>query len=164
MSINKVILTGRIGADIALKKTQAGISCCNFQIAVDRVRSKSQDHSEIDWISCQAWRQSAEYLCNYAKKGTLIAIDGRIQTRSYDNASGQKVYVTEVVCERVEILKQPSTQLNGQKTQLASKSLYAEEGEFASDYMPTITGYKDPYSDDYGSNPVLDINSYDLPF
>ena len=163
MSINKVILTGRIGADIALKKTQAGISCCNFQIAVDRVRSKSQDHSEIDWISCQAWRQSAEYLCNYAKKGTLIAIDGRIQTRSYDNASGQKVYVTEVVCERVEILKQPSTQGSGkQQTRSSQGYQYTDDGGFTNNY--TSTGYQDPFANDYGSGPTLDISSDDLPF
>lgn len=117
--INRVILTGRLTKDPELRKTQSGLSVCNFLLAVDRPKQKGQDKAITDWISCQAWRQSADYICNYAKKGALLAVDGRIQTSSYDNAAGQKVHSTEIVCEHVEIQRQASTQGSGnQKTSL----------------------------------------------
>lgn len=93
------------------------MSVCSFQLAVDRPKQKGQDDAVTDWISCQVWRQAADYICNYAKKGALLAVDGRLQTHSYDNASGQKVHVTEVVCERVEIQRQASTQGSGKRDQ-----------------------------------------------
>ena len=95
------------------------------------------------------------------KKGALLAVDGRLQTRSYDNASGQKVHVTEVVCERVEIQRQASTQTGKQQTRLNQGFQYADGG-FANSY--TSSGYQDPFADDYGSGPTLDISSDDLPF
>ena len=160
--INRVILTGRLARDPELRKTQSGLSVCSFQLAVDRPKLKGQDEAVTDWISCQAWRQSADYICNYAKKGALLAVDGRLQTRSYDNASGQKVHVTEVVCERVEIQRQASTQAGKQQTRSNQGTQYAENGGFANTY--TSSGYQDPFADDYGSGPTLDISSDDLPF
>ena len=115
------------------------------------------------WISCQAWRQAADYICNYAKKGALLAVDGRLQTRSYDNSSGQKVHVTEVVCERVEIQRQASSQSSGkQQTRSSQGYQHTDDGGFANNY--TSTGYQDPFANDYGSGPTLDISSDDLPF
>ena len=114
--INRVILTGRLARDPELRKTQSGLSVCGFQLAVDRPKLKGQDEAVTDWISCQAWRQSADYICNYAKKGALLAVDGRIQTRNYDNASGQKVYVTEVVCDSVQLLESKSASENRSAT------------------------------------------------
>lgn len=160
--INRVILTGRLTKDPELRKTQSGLSVCSFQLAVDRPKQKGQDEAITDWISCQAWRQSADYICNYAKKGALLAVDGRLQTRSYDNASGQKIHVTEVVCERVEIQRQASTQAGKQQTRSNQGTQYAENGGFANTY--TSSGYQDPFADDYGSGPALDISSDDLPF
>ena len=66
--INRVILTGRLARDPELRKTQSGLSVCGFQLAVDRPQLKGQDEAVTDWISCQAWRQSADYICNYAKR------------------------------------------------------------------------------------------------
>lgn len=160
--INRVILTGRLARDPELRKTQSGLSVCSFQLAVDRPKQKGQDDAVTDWISCQAWRQAADYICNYAKKGALLAVDGRLQTRSYDNASGQKIHVTEVVCERVEIQRQASTQAGKQQTRSNQGTQYAENGGFANTY--TSSGYQDPFADDYGSGPTLDISSDDLPF
>nr|DAM89301.1 MAG TPA: Single strand binding protein [Caudoviricetes sp.] len=160
--INRVILTGRLARDPELRKTQSGLSVCSFQLAVDRPKQKGQDDAVTDWISCQVWRQAADYICNYAKKGALLAVDGRLQTRSYDNASGQKVHVTEVVCERVEIQRQASTQAGKQQTRSNQGTQYAENGGFANTY--TSSGYQDPFADDYGSGPTLDISSDDLPF
>ena len=146
--INRVILTGRLARDPELRKTQSGLSVCSFQLAVDRPKQKGQDDAVTDWISCQVWRQAADYICNYAKKGALLAVDGRLQTRSYDNASGQKVHVTEVVCERVEIQRQASTQAGKQQTRSNQGTQYAENGGFANTY--TSSGYQDPFADDYG--------------
>ena len=161
--INRVILTGRLSRDPELRKTQSGLSVCSFQFAVDRPKQKGQDEAVTDWISCQAWRQAADYICNYAKKGALLAVDGRLQTRSYDNASGQKVHVTEVVCERVEIHRQASSQGgNKQATRSNQGYQYTDDGGFTNNY--TSTGYQDPFADDYGPGPALDISSDDLPF
>lgn len=128
--INRVILTGRLARDPELRKTQSGLSVCGFQLAVDRPKLKGQDEAVTDWISCQAWRQSADYICNYAKKGALLAVDGRIQTRSYDNASGQKVNVTEVVCKRVEIQRQASTQSSGKQQTSLNQDSYTNDEVF----------------------------------
>lgn len=165
--INRVVITGRLSKDPDLRKTQSGLSVCSFQLAVDRPKQNGQDDAVTDWISCQAWRQAADYICNYAKKGALLAVDGRLQTRSYDNASGQKVHVTEIVCERVEIQRQASTQGSGKpqygtttSANTASRSVtyaYGSSG-FAN------PEYQDPFANDYGSGPALDISSDDLPF
>ena len=160
--INRVILTGRLARDPELRKTQSGLSVCSFQLAVDSPKLQGQDEAVTDWISCQAWRQSADYICNYAKKGALLAVDGRIQTRSYDNASGQKVNVTEVVCERVEIQRQASSQGGNKQARSSQGYQYTADGGFANTY--TSSGYQDPFADDYGSGPALDISSDDLPF
>lgn len=160
--INRVVITGRLARDPELRKTQSGLSVCSFQLAVDRPKQKGQDDAVTDWISCQVWRQAADYICNYAKKGALLAVDGRLQTRSYDNSNGQKVHITEVVCEKVEIQRQASTQAGKQQTRSNQGTQYAENGGFANTY--TSSGYQDPFADDYGSGPTLDISSDDLPF
>lgn len=160
--INRVILTGRLARDPELRKTQSGLSVCSFQLAVDRPKQKGQDDAVTDWISCQVWRQAADYICNYAKKGALLAVDGRLQTRSYGNASGQKVHVTEIVCERVEIQRQASTQGGNKQARSSQGYQYTADGGFANTY--TSSGYQDPFADDYGSGPALDISSDDFPF
>lgn len=129
--INRVILTGRLTKDPELRKTKTGMSVCNFLLAVDRPKQKGQDKVVTDWISCQAWRQSADYICRYAKKGALLAVDGRIQTNSYDNAAGQKVHSTEIVCERVEIQRQASTQGSGKQQTSVNQDSYTNDEVFA---------------------------------
>lgn len=128
--INRVILTGRLTKDPELRKTKTGMSVCNFLLAVDRPKQKGQDKAMTDWISCQAWRQSADYICSYAKKGALLAVDGRIQTSSYDNAAGQKVHSTEIVCEQVEIQRQASTQGSGKQQTSVNQDSYTNDEVF----------------------------------
>lgn len=167
--INRVILTGRLARDPELRKTQSGLSVCSFQLAVDRPKQKGQDDAVTDWISCQVWRQAADYICNYAKKGALLAVDGRIQTRSYDNASGQKVNVTEVVCERVEIQRQASSQASGKSQYNSGSTTRDNTASRSASSAYGSTGfanheYQDPFGEDYSSGPTLDISSDDLPF
>ena len=108
-SINSIVLAGRITKEPELRKTQTGKSVCSFVIACDRPKTKDGE-SAADFISCVAWNQSADYLCAYAHTGDLIGIQGSIQTRSYDDQSGQRRYVTEVLANRLTILSSVSRQ------------------------------------------------------
>ena len=93
ININSVTLVGRITKDIELRKTSSNTSVCNFTVAVDRrFQSQQNGGQSADFINCIAWRQSADFLSSYASKGTIVAVEGRIQTRSYDGQNG-KVYV-----------------------------------------------------------------------
>ena len=114
--INNVTLIGRLTKDIELKYTGSGLAVAQFTLAVARDFASQNGEKETDFINCVMWRKSAETLANYAGKGTLIGVVGRIQTRSYDNQEGQRVYVTEVNAERFNFLekKAENTQANNQ--------------------------------------------------
>ena len=104
--INHVILIGRLGKDPELRSTTSGKNCCSFTLAVGRdITSGKSVNQDTDWINCVAWGTQADNLCKYQEKGSLIAVEGRIQTRSYDNQNGQKVYVTEVLVSRIQYLE-----------------------------------------------------------
>ena len=101
--INRVVLVGRITKDPELRKTQSGTSVVSFTIACNRrVPSQGQD---ADFINCVAWGKTADFMAQYAKKGALLGLEGRIQTRSYDDKDGKRVYVTEVVADSVQFLE-----------------------------------------------------------
>lgn len=103
--INSVALNGRLTRDVDLRYTTSGIAVGQFTLAVDRRFKSKSGNRETDFISCQIWRKSAENLANYAHKGSLIGIEGRIQTRTYDNKQGQKIYATEVIAENFSLLE-----------------------------------------------------------
>lgn len=101
--INVTTLTGRITKDPELRKTQNGTSVVSFTIACNRrVPSQGQD---ADFISCVAWNKTADFMAQYVRKGALLGLEGRIQTRSYDDKDGKRVYVTEVVADSVQFLE-----------------------------------------------------------
>ncbi len=100
MSINKVILTGRLGKDPELRYTPKGTAVASFSMAVTDSYNREVTH----WVTCVVWGKPAENCANYLSKGSLVGIDGRIQTRNYENQEGRKVYVTEIVADRVEFL------------------------------------------------------------
>lgn len=102
--INDVALTGRITKDLEKHETGKGTSVVNFSLAVDHQFKNSNGDREADFIGIQAWGMTADLLCKYCGKGSLIGIEGRIQTRNYENNQGQRVYVTEVVAENVTFL------------------------------------------------------------
>lgn len=95
LNLNKVVLGGRLTADVELKQTMSGISACTFTIAVNRRYSKDGEQ-ECDFINCQAWRQTAEFVSRHFRKGSSICVTGAIQTRSWTDNNGQKRYATEV--------------------------------------------------------------------
>lgn len=146
--MNSVNLTGRLTKDIDLRKTQSNLSVCQFTLAVKKQFVK-EGQLEADFISCQAWRQSADYLAKYASKGDKIEVTGKLATRNYDDKDGKKVYVTEVVCESVEICSLKNKQGNienaiEQQTQETDNSMFG--------------GKKSGLGSD------LEISSDDLPF
>ena len=108
MSINNVVLTGRLTKDVELRATSSGANVCNFTLAVDDYNGKE---NIAYFVECVAWNKQAEFLCNYCKKGHQVGVTGKITTRSYDRKDGTKAYVTEVVCNQVQSF-QPKEQTN----------------------------------------------------
>ncbi|MFP7775867.1 single-stranded DNA-binding protein [Streptococcus dysgalactiae] len=111
--INNIVLVGRMTKDAELRYTPSQVAVATFTLAVNRTFKSQNGEREADFINCVIWRQPAENLANWAKKGTLIGITGRIQTRNYENQQGQRVYVTEVVAESFQVLES-RTQQSGQ--------------------------------------------------
>ena len=115
--INRVVLVGRLTRDPELRTTGSGISVATFTLAVDRQFTNASGQREADFVSCVIWRKAAENFCNFTSKGSLVGIQGRIQTRNYDNKDGQRVYVTEVLVDNFSLLEsrreRESRQQNG---------------------------------------------------
>ena len=104
-SFNKVILIGNMTADPELKQTASGTSVCSFSIAVNRRFSKAdQNQQTVDFINIVTWRQSAEFVSRYFKKGNPILICGQLQTRTWNDNQGQKRYATEVIADEVSFV------------------------------------------------------------
>ena len=102
--MNKVILIGRLTADPELRYTPSGAAVCSFRIAVDRPFNSQSGEREADFINIVVWNKAAENTAKYMSKGRQIAVEGRLQIRSYDGNDGQRRWVTEVVADRVEFL------------------------------------------------------------
>lgn len=101
--MNRVILIGRLTKDPELRYTPNGVATCSFTLAVDRPFNKEKE-KEADFVPIVVWRQLAETCSNYLKKGRLVAVEGRIQVRNYENNEGKRVYVTEVIADNVRFL------------------------------------------------------------
>lgn len=151
--MNKVILIGRLTKDLELKKTTSGKSFVNFSVAVDRPFNNAQGQREADFINCIAWNKTAENMSSFVGKGSLIAVDGRIQTRNYENNEGKRVYVTEVVAEFVQFLGSKSG-----STTTQAKPVQSNNND---DFFGGIDE-KTTSSNDFLSN--LEINEDELPF
>lgn len=102
---NKVILIGRTTKEVDLRRTSSGTAVATFTLAVDNRFVLKDGKSSTDFISCVAWANTAETMEKYVRKGALIAVEGRIQTRNYDNKEGNRVYITEVVVENMRMLE-----------------------------------------------------------
>lgn len=107
--INRVVLVGRITRDPELRRTSTGTPVVSFTLAVDNRFAPKDSERTADFISCIAWNNAAEVLEKYVKKGALLGIDGRLQTRTYDGKDGKRVYITEVVCESLRMLDTKSS-------------------------------------------------------
>lgn len=143
--LNNVSLVGRLTKDVELRYTPSNVAVATFTLAVNRTFKNENGDREADFINCVMWRQQAENLANWAKKGALIGITGRIQTRSYDNQQGQRVYVTEVVAEQFQLLESRNSQ--GQQGNQGQRAQAQQQA-------PDFSRQAEP----------LDISSDDLPF
>ncbi|MCF0115566.1 MAG: single-stranded DNA-binding protein [Erysipelotrichaceae bacterium] len=157
--INRVVLVGRLTKDVEVRKTTSGLSVARFTIACNR-RVAQGAQQQADFINCVAWRQSADFLGQYAKKGALLGVEGRIQTSSFDRADGTKQYTTEVVCDSCQILESKSASQNraAQQNTYNPTPSYNQGG-----FEPSPSFGPDNSFDDFGG-PGLDISSDDLPF
>jgi single-strand DNA-binding protein len=127
--LNICVLIGRLTKDPDLRFTPNGVAVANFTLAVDRVFSKEK---ETDFIPCVVWRKQAENCAEYIGKGSLVAVEGRIQVRSYDDKNGQRRWITEIICDSVQFLDRKGTDINvGSKTEGIG-----QEVEFSEDDIP----------------------------
>ena len=155
MSINNVVLVGRMTRDAELRYTPSNVAVATLTLAVNRPFKNQNGEHEADFINVVIWRQQAENLANWAKKGALIGITGRIQTRSYDNQQGQRVYVTEVVAETFQLLESRSVR-EGQ----GQGGSYAPSNQASTQPTPDFSRQENPF----GQTNPLDISDDDLPF
>lgn len=125
--INNTVLVGRMVRDAELRYTPSNQAVATFTLAVNRDFKNQNGEREADFINCVIWRQQAENLANWAKKGDLIGITGRIQTRSYENQQGQRVYVTEVVADSFQLLE--SQKERGNQSQSYSQPDFGRQAE-----------------------------------
>ena len=160
--INRVVLTGRLTRDLELRRTQSGTSVVSFTLAVDR-NFRREGQPEADFINCVAWNRQAETMAQYLHRGSLIGVDGRLQTRNYENQQGQRVYVTEVVADNFQILESR-----------AARESHTGNYSGGFDTPSSTAGYSSPsqgipnFARDnnapFGNSSPMDISDDDLPF
>ena len=154
--INRVVLVGRLTKDPVLRKTANGASVTSFTLACTR-RYKQEGQPDADFINTVVWNKTADSVSQYTHKGSLVGVEGRIQTRSYDDKDGKRVYVTEVVADSVQFLESKSAGASN-----ANSNAYVPDYDQGSNH-----GYQSDnsqsYSNDFTSS-TLDIASDDLPF
>jgi single-strand DNA-binding protein len=168
--INNVVLVGRMTRDAELRYTPSNQAVATFTLAVNRNFKNQNGEREADFINCVIWRQQAENLANWAKKGTLIGVTGRIQTRNYENQQGQRVYVTEIVADSFQILESRATRegqsggsYNGGFNNNNSSFGGSSNGGFSSQPSQQTPNFGRDESPFGNSNP-MDISDDDLPF
>lgn len=136
--LNKAILQGRLVADPELRHTQTGVAVATFRIACNRdFKSKDPNAQNADFISVVAWQQTAEFISRYFTKGSMILVDGRIQTRDYTDNSGQRRFVVEVVADRVNFCGYDQQNQQNQRPQQAQSYAPAEAQTAADPYAAT---------------------------
>ena len=145
--INNITLVGRLTKDSDLRYTSNGTATATFSLAVNRPFKSANGEREADFINCVIWRKNAEDFANFTRRGALVGITGRIQTRNYENKGGQRVYVTEIVVENFTLLE--------------SKKDGASNGQTGQSNTRSSHQPNDPFSSHSES---IDISDDDLPF
>lgn len=155
--INNVTVVGRLTREVDLRYTSNGTAYASFTLATDRDFKNQNGERETDFINCVMWRKPAENLANYTKKGSLIGVSGRIQTRNYENEQGQRVYVTEVLAEKFSFLESAKKDDNGVLSSGGTNTLGVNKNQNSSGNFAN----NDPFT---GSGDVIDVLDSDLPF
>jgi single-strand DNA-binding protein len=153
--INRVILVGRLTRDPELRYTQSGVAVARFTVAVNRNYVNQQGEREADFINVVTWRGLAENCAQYLKKGSLVGVDGRLQTGKYENQEGRMVYTTEVVADDVRFLEPKN------RTESPSASGFGTGGSYGGGGGYGRKPMDDPFADD---GKPIDISDDDLPF
>ncbi|MGJ9385312.1 single-stranded DNA-binding protein [Salipaludibacillus neizhouensis] len=184
--INRVVLVGRLTKDPELRYTANGIAVTSFTLAVNRPFTNTQGNKEADFINVVVWRKPAENVANYLKKGSLAGVDGRLQTRNFDNSEGRRIFMTEVVADSVQFLEPRGSGGSGgggnqNAGQGADQSNYGQQNDNSgyqgnpnqgSGQQGFGQGNKSGQGNQSGSNDdpfasdgkPIDINDDDLPF
>lgn len=163
--INASVLTGRLTKEVDLRYTGTGVAVGSFTLAVDRQFKNQQGERETDFIQCQIWRKAAENFANFTRKGSLVGIQGRIQTRNYENQQGQRVYVTEIIVENFTLLE--SREVTEQRPRGESNGGGFQGGNSRQGNNQTQNNFsnyntnEDPF---LSSGQSIDISDDDLPF
>ncbi|GAE34427.1 single-stranded DNA-binding protein [Halalkalibacter akibai] len=169
--LNRVVLVGRLTRDPELRYTPNGVAVANFTLAVNRTFSNQQGERDADFINCVIWRKPAENVANYLKKGSLAGVDGKIQTRSYDNNEGKRVFITEVVADSVQFLEprggnnanqgQGNDYFGGNPGYGGGGNDFAKQQNNNNQNRPSGGFNDDPFAND---GKPIDISDDDLPF
>ncbi|CAK1249325.1 single-stranded DNA-binding protein [Fructobacillus fructosus] len=149
--INRVVLTGRLTKDVELRYTQSGVAVGSFNLAVQRPFKTADGERESDFINAVIWRKAAENFANFTGKGALVAIEGRLQTRNYENNAGQRVYVTEVAVDNFSLLESKAD----------SEHRRQQNGSSNTQQRPQKQSAANPFSSNNGD---IDVSDDDLPF
>lgn len=157
--MNRVILIGRLTRDPEMRSTSNGMSVTRFTIAVTRTYQDQNGERGADFINCVAWRKQAENIAKYCKKGTQVAVEGRIQTGSYDAQDGSKRYTTDIICDNVSFLGSKSD--NNNNFVPNNNSNYETNNFENNNDIPSSDISEDPYKD-FGSE--IALNDDELPF
>ena len=155
--LNVVAIMGRLVADPELRTTQSGVNTCTFRIACDRNFARQGEQRQADFITIVAWRQQAEFVCKYFQKGSMIAIEGSLQTRQYQDRSGNNRTAVEVVANNISFASakaadKPSGRGFDEQTETYTREAHAAQNG--------AQGYSQGSADDFA---VIDDND-DLPF
>ena len=158
--MNKAILIGRLTRDPELRTTPTGRNVCQFSVAVSRNFTNANGEREADFINCVVWDKQAENLVKYQKRGNQIAVEGRIQTRNYDDKDGKKVYVTEVIATNVQFL---DSKCSGSDSAVSNTqpSNSSDLNQPSTQNTSTTNVENDPFAA-FGEK--ITINDNDLPF
>ncbi|MCS4485798.1 single-stranded DNA-binding protein [Staphylococcus americanisciuri] len=168
--INRVVLVGRLTKDPEYRTTPSGVSVATFTLAVNRTFTNAQGEREADFINCVVFRKQAENVSNFLFKGSLAGVDGRLQSRSYENQEGRRVYVTEVVCDSVQFLEPKSAnQRHAQNSPNPGNDFPSYGQSFGGQQQGQNSSYQNnqPAHNDNpfaNANGPIDISDDDLPF
>ena len=161
--MNKVVLIGRLTRDPELRYTGNNTPVATFSLAVNRNFSNQQGEREADFINIVVWRKQAENVKNYLTQGSQVAIDGRIQTRSYDDNNGQKRYVTEVIADNVEFLGSKNSSNNSNNMNIpVNNNMGPSPYDFGETSEPKGTDVESNPFADFGAS--IEISDDELPF
>ena len=127
--INRVVMVGRMTRDPELRRTGSGAAVTSFTLALNR-NYNSADGQQADYIPCVVWNKVAENVERYCSKGSLVGVEGRLRSRTYDNAQGQKVFVVEVVCDSVQFLETKSKDKYATQSQYTAQQALAQDNSF----------------------------------